>query len=338
MCEFIENNKKCCKKKIYGNFCLSHKKSYLLNNQNIIIYDRFTNNIKDYLKKDIINTIEYYNLNNYMKNKKKEYYFMIIKEHFDFIKDNTKNLNHIIKIQYNIKKYNKNKDIKLRGPGYFNRKECMNDEDFFTYIPKTEIENDYFISYKDELNSIWCFDARSLKKLIDMNMSNPYTRKDIPEYVKNNVELIINKIKSNNKSFSHDEDIKKERNNSIKQKTVDLFSKLERSGFPCDIKWLLSLNTIQLKKLYRGLEDIWNYRAQLPVETKRLIAPPNGILFNIPINQVLNMNSQKNLQEIILNELTKIDNRDNNLGYIYFLIGLCEVSNECYVTYNWLLA
>ena len=142
MCEFIKNNKKCCKKKIYGDFCLSHKNSYLLNNQNIIIYDRFTNNIKDYLKKDIINTIEYYNLNNYMKNKKKEYYFMILKEHFDFIKDNTNNLNHIIRIQYNIKKYKRKKDIKLRGPGYLNRKECMNDEDFFTYIPKTEIEND----------------------------------------------------------------------------------------------------------------------------------------------------------------------------------------------------
>jgi hypothetical protein len=337
MCDFIENNNKCCKKKQYGDYCLSHKSNYLLNNK-IIIYERYTNNIKDYLKKDLLNTLDYYNLNNYMKNKKKEYYFILLKEHFDFIKNNTDNLKHIIKIQYNIKKYNKNKDIKLRGPGYLNRKECMNDEDFFTYISKSEIENDYFISYKDDCNSLWCFDTRSLKKLIDMKMTNPYTRKEIPEYVKNNVELIIIKIKLNNKSFSHDEDIKKERNNSIKQKTVDLFSKIEISGFPCDINWLLSLNIIRLKKLYKGLEDIWNFRAQLSLEAKIEIAPPNGILFNIPINQVLNMNSQKNLQEVLLNELTKIDNRNNNLGYIYFLIGLCEVSSECFNTYNWLLS
>ena len=29
-----------------------------------------------------------------------------------------------------------------------------------------------------------------------------------------------------------------------------------------DVNWFLNLNRVQLKKLYRNAEDIWNYRIQ----------------------------------------------------------------------------
>ena len=64
---------------------------------------------------------------------------------------------------------------------------------------------------------------------------------------------------------------------------MDLFSQIEYSGYSCDIKWVLNLNHIRLKKLYKELEDIWNYRANLSQHTKCKIVPPNGKLFVMPV-------------------------------------------------------
>jgi len=55
MCEF---NNSCNLKKKYGNFCYKHRAKHLLDDNNKIIYERFTNNSKDYLKKDIVNTLQ----------------------------------------------------------------------------------------------------------------------------------------------------------------------------------------------------------------------------------------------------------------------------------------
>ena len=77
----------------------------------------------------------------------------------------------------------------MRGVGYLYRDKCKNDEDFFYFVSKEEIEDKYFFSYKDNNNHIWCFDIRSFNKLIANDKRNPYTR----ELIDNNV---INK--SNN--------------------------------------------------------------------------------------------------------------------------------------------
>ena len=53
MCEFIENNTKCCKKNIYGNYCKKHKRNHLIYNEIISIHN-FTNKSSDYLKKNIV--------------------------------------------------------------------------------------------------------------------------------------------------------------------------------------------------------------------------------------------------------------------------------------------
>ena len=55
MCEFIKKDIKCGKKKQFGCYCSNHKRNYLLKDD-IIIYDRFTENIKDYLKGPVCKT------------------------------------------------------------------------------------------------------------------------------------------------------------------------------------------------------------------------------------------------------------------------------------------
>ena len=49
MCEFIENNAKCCKKNMYGNYCKKHKRNHLIQNE-IISIQNFTNKYSDILK------------------------------------------------------------------------------------------------------------------------------------------------------------------------------------------------------------------------------------------------------------------------------------------------
>ena len=91
--------------------------------------------------------------------------------------------------------------------------------------------------------------------------------------------------------------------------------------------------------MYRELEDIWNYRAQLSFEVKSRIAPPNGALFIYPINYIHNITSKNELLSIILNEIKKlimlliimINNWD-----MYFVIGLGGVSKECFESNPWL--
>lgn len=62
---------------------------------------------------------------------------------------------------------------------------CVNDTDFFTLEPLTEIDKHQFISFKDKDNFIYGFDICSLYKLLtDSNgpVTNPYNRNKIPGF------------------------------------------------------------------------------------------------------------------------------------------------------------
>ena len=46
-------------------------------------------------------------------------------------------------------------------------------------------------------------------------------------------------------------------------KKLLIYSYIEQSGYTCQIEWFTNLSIRRLKKLYKQLEDIWNYRSQL---------------------------------------------------------------------------
>ena len=56
MCEFLNNNELCGKIKKYGDFCCKHKRNYLVKD-NCIIIKRFTGKSSDYLKGDLIKSL-----------------------------------------------------------------------------------------------------------------------------------------------------------------------------------------------------------------------------------------------------------------------------------------
>ena len=61
----------------------------------------------------------------------------------------------------------------------------------------------------------------------------------------------------------------RDRKSSIKQNVVDLFSDIELNGYSCQIIWFFDMSGRRLKELYKQLEDLWNYRAQLSIESKK---------------------------------------------------------------------
>ena len=334
----VKCNKKCNKKNKYGGYCYKHRGFYLLKD-NIIDYDKFTYNSSDYTICSLKNTLNFNNIKSTREINKynKGQLYSLICEYVNKYKysDNNKN---IVIIQSNIRRYLNN--IKsLRGVGYLYRDKCKNDEDFFYFVSKEEIEDKYFFSYKDNKNHIWCFDIRSFNKLILNDKRNPYTRELIGEKITNRA-LKLTKILANRKidinivEFNHINKI-----DIIRQKTVDVCSNISHSGYEININWFLSLEIHNLKKLYKSLEDIWNYRAYITPPMRRILIPPLGLIFQYPVRDVFLLNDKLEIMDLILNEVSKSNNAielsDRQQGYMYFLIGLSGVSSECLLSHPW---
>lgn len=337
ICKFInsENNtdQTCCRGiKKYGDYCYKHRRNHLIDEDNYIIHENFTNVEKDYLLKDLK-----YNYNHILKckNNKKEkrnkwFYFKEISDHINHLNNYDKTKIKLIQKIY--KKHLHNKYTR-----------CNNSEDFYTFDPIKSIPFKYFYIYQDSKNFYWGFDIRSLAKLIDMNNTNPYTTEIFPEIIVNDIKNRINKLKSLGDFIDIDEKFKKDRKQQIKQNAVDLFADIELNGYSCQVEWYTSLSIRRLKELYKQLEDLWNYRLKYHEDTKKRLVPPHGKLFTTPISEIIDYENINDLQELILSDILKFknisDDSDKKLGYMYFLICLSYVSPICYqVHQDWISA
>jgi hypothetical protein len=330
-CVFMNDSKVCKGKCKYGNFCYKHRNIYLLND-GMISKEKFTYKISDYNLKDIKYTLS--RLGNLDKKCKKDEYFKLLIQLF-----NTNDENKIIKCQSYIRKYLVQKN-KIKGPGYYNRNICKNTEDFYFMTDINEINNIYFFSYMDDENNVWYFDIRSFKKLLEHKPENPYTRKIIPQCIIDNAFNYIEYLKYKKIKIDIDEISHTNRKDITKQRCVDLFSNISQCGYDTNIDWLYKCNTYKLKKLYKGLEDIWNYRAFLNPIIKSRIAPPNGIVYGTSVSIVYEMEDKYDIIDLIISETNRFENAitdgDKKLGYMYFLIGLSEVCHECMISNPWI--
>lgn len=338
-CIFINDSHKCTllSYKCYGGFCKKHKHEYLLQD-GFISNDRFTGNSKDYKLCDLKKYCNTKLSKSPSTFKKADYFKKFTEYHTRYIVL-TKNMLSITKIQSHIRRYLIYNKLQSRGIAYLNRKLCNNDEDFYTYDPIQEIEDTYFFSYKDKQNNYWGFDIRSLKKLIDMNYGNPYTTEQIPDIIKNKVYTLIKDLHNDNVTTLIDTSIISDRKTLVKQKFVDIFAQIEYMGYSCDVKWVLDLYPIHLKRLYRELEDIWNYRANLSSHIKCSIVPPDGRLCIMPVADYNRCINKVELLEILGNEVYKIcsatDSGNMQLGFMYFIIALSYVSRPCSIIHTW---
>lgn len=338
-CNHISANVKCttCSHICYGGYCKKHKDLFLLKDGFINI-DNFTGDVKDYKLNDLKKYCNKYISKSPSKFKKQDYFNKLFEHHKKNLSYKDQ-INHVITIQKYYRRWSLNHNVELRGKAYLNPKICNNDEDFYSYEPVEEIPPLYFFSYKDEQSVYWGFDIRSLKKLIEMRYDNPYTTKPIPDEVKSNAMVLVNKLNQEQVTTNIDNTIVADRKSLVKQRFVDIFAQMEYTGYSCDVKWILDLNSIRLKRLYRELEDTWNYRANLAQSVKCSIIPPDGRLCVMPVHDYNNCNNRVELQEILANELYKIcgatTQANMQLGFMYFIIALSFVCRPCFLTHSW---
>jgi len=255
---------------------------------------------------------------------------------------------YIIKIQKVFRGYLVNKYKLLHGPAIMYRKLCTNSEDFVSMDPIKEINFHQFISYKDVDGFVYGFDINSLHNLFlktNDEIKNPYNRNKIPDSVFKNIRQLIRlgRILNIKINLIFEDDTKKVSNEkAIELRAITLFQNIDALGNYSNANWFLSLNRNQLIKFTRELIDIWNYRAQLPVQTKKNICPPLGDPFrNLSIQYINVEENLWNVKKVILEVLEKlvnsgIDKDSKALGAYYVLGALTLVNSEAATSLPWL--
>ena len=247
----------------------------------------------------------------------------------------------IIKIQKLFRGFLVKKYIQLHGPALVNRNLCNNSDDFVTLEPLNEIEFTQFMSYKDIDGFIYGFNISSLyntffKMKTNNSQQNPYNRNNIPEDVFKTIKTLIRlgKILKMEINLVYEDDIKNVTNEkAVELRALSLFQNIDALGNYSDPKWFLSLNKFEIIKFIRELFDIWNYRAQLSIEIKQNICPPNGDPFrNLNMNYIYTEQNLNNIRNMILEILEKFVNNginnDNKALGAYYVVGSLTLVNE----------
>jgi hypothetical protein len=210
-----------------------------------------------------------------------------------------------------------------------------------------EISLDQFISYKDVDEFIYGFDISSLYNMVikHKETKNPYNRNNIPDTVLKNIKTIVRfskalKIKLNLTIEDDTQNVSSEK--AIELRALTLFQEIDSLGNYSNPQWFLSLNRNSIIKLIRELIDIWNYRAQLSMEVKRSICPPNGDPFrNLSLYYIQTEPNMNNVKKVVLETLEKfvnsgIDRDSKSLGAYYVLGGLTLVNPSVATALPWL--
>jgi hypothetical protein len=254
----------------------------------------------------------------------------------------------IVKIQKIFRGNVQRKYNQLHGPAFLKRELCTNQSDFLTMEEMKEMDATQFFSFKDSDGFIYGFDIISLYNLIlksGKSIQNPYNRNVIPNSVIHDFKSLIRTSKILKIPIEVDikdvcDDLSDTK--SVELKILDLFQFIDSLGNYSNPEWFLSLVKPQIIKFMRELVDIWNYRAQLPSEVKRLIYPPGGNPFvTLNINSFVNENNIVKLQKMALYYMERIvksaqDKDHMALGAYYVLGALTLVNPNAAAALPWL--
>ena len=213
----------------------------------------------------------------------------------------------------------------------YRKTKCCNDNDILTFTCKYEIQDKYFYVFNDKINNKnYAYDIRTLYQIINSEyQSCPYTFRPFTDEEKNIITEYRNKLNK----YGIDVEIPKitlTPEEEINMKIKDVFyqiNMLDNYTNPC---WFKNLELYQLIELYIRTEDIWNYRSNMDIESKKNIVN-NGAVFNIPLHMIKMSKSKIKMQNIILNDYMRlitegINREEKKLGAILILTALVEVS------------
>ena len=281
-------------------------------------------------------------------------------------------LNSTIKIQSLFRKCLSNKLLRSRGPALRDRSLCINESDFYTLEPLSEIHHSSFFSYTDASGFIYGFDLNSLITMIRKQgtIINPYNRNKIDFSVVKTIKRldkltkIIYKKSSNNanieNSFINDEQILTNRQNvllkiqSIRNKDIstrinELFIEIDLLGNYTQSTWFSNLEQIHYLKLILDLYEIWHYRSNMSINVRNHICPYFNP-FNDGLDSVYAIRniytngrnySREDMQKYALTIMeniiyTGIDLEYRKLGVLHVLTALTLVSIPARTSLPWL--
>ena len=309
----------------------------------LITLEDYNNNSKKFFYlNDIKKSLKKYKLadTKLLKQKKKVLQQLLV-DYFDNL--NKYDVNKVIVLQRNFKKYLNSSKIKTQGPGIVDKSKCSNQEDFYTLDSLDDIEDKYFFSYETE-GHIYFFDIRSFNKLVKGDCKNPYTREKIPEYAIDMLKKRKKQLKMNKIIIKEFEKSKMTKEQLFNADVLSIFQKIDMLNIAAGgthTNWFTDLNILQLKMLYKILEDIWNYRAELTPSKKNEIVPTNN-MFPKLVNEIYYMNKKREIQYILLTEMDKLLSSASNIedkmtGGYFILTALVEISPTCMEALPWLI-
>ena len=169
------------------------------------------------------------------------------------------------------------------GPAYKDRKLCVNETDFLTMEPVSDIPSNQFYSFKDTDGFIYGFDMVSLfnlnKKIFyHRETQNPYNRNPLPKEVIFNMKRMIRLARTVGRPVNIiiEEEIQPVEHKTFETRCRDLFHTIDTMGHYTCVEWFTGLSLRSLRKFVRELTEIWNYRANIPLHVRRQICPPHG--------------------------------------------------------------
>ena len=262
-----------------------------------------------------------------------------LQEYYQKLSDFIPHENKIRFLQNKVREFIQNKNLKLRGPALYQRELCNNKEDFYTFEPLDELSENNFFSYRDIDGFIYGFEVKSFFKLVENKASNPYNRKNIPELAITNFNNLMNQEK-NKKIIMDKKEDKLSTQQIFNDRVLTIFQHIESLTSSVNLDWFLGLNSNDLKKFYRILEDIWNYRAELN-QTQKCNIVKEETMFPVTVHSFYKIKNINNLRDIILTEIEKLIftadlDSDKTLACYYVLTAFCEICVEARESFPWL--
>ena len=215
----------------------------------------------------------------------------------------------------------------------YRKYKCINDSDILTFTDKYDIPNEYFYIFNDNIsNKRYCYDIRTLLEIIKSEYpSCPYTFRLFTDIEKEAIHKYCTKLESSGININL-EKIQLSPEEEIEMKIKDVFHQINMLDNYTNHMWFKNLNLHQLIELYIKSEDVWNYRSNMTIESKKKIVN-NGVAFNIPIPVIKLYKSKSKIQHVLLDEFKRcinegINRDEKKLGAILILTALVEVSYD----------
>ncbi len=240
------------------------------------------------------------------------------------------------------------RNVFFHGPGFYNRAECVNSEDFFSTEALKDISNNLFFSFRDASeNLLYAFDIRSFnmlsQKSAEKNEStkNPYTRSIISLAVIEKAQRLITWRRQRKMELSWVPTVAITPEQGWRMKVVDIFVMMEELQYGADPEWFIALTLMGQKRFYLNLLDIWQHRAGLSQADRERIVPVPQQLFHWGITRVTSIQQLSTIRttnSYIMKKMVSsaADRSDRVLGAMYILTALTQVSPEAAEAFPWL--